>query len=94
MNKTFLDFLESQGLNPGCISEKLELEEVSQKYLKKIMDAIKWGQDTDIPIRIGRKKYIAEVVMEWMEGDVDVSILAIQEYRSRYGNESLENMEW
>ncbi len=92
MNKTFFDFLESQGLNPGCISEKLE--EVSQKYLKKIMDAIKWGQDTDVPIRIGRKKYIAEVAMEWLEGDVDVLILAIQEYRSRYGNELLENMEW
>ena len=91
MNKTFLDFLELQGLNPGCISEKLE--EVSQKYLKKIMDAIKWGQDTDIPIRIGRKKYIAEVAMEWLEGDVDVSLLTIQEYRSRYGDESLENME-
>ena len=92
MNKTFFDFLESQGLSAGCISEKLE--EVSQKYLKKIMDAIKWGQDTDVPIRIGRKKYIAEVAMEWLEGDVDVLILAIQEYRSRYGNELLENMEW
>lgn len=87
-----MDTIRSVGLEPGCIDERID--SISPKYIEEIKEAIRFGENKDVAVKIGRKKYLLEVVVEGIEPEIDLMLLTVPEYRERYGDEALEGKEW
>lgn len=81
-----MNSIKKNGLEPGCIDQRLN--SISKKYVKEIEDIIDFGEDRDITVMVGRKKYMLEVVLEGIEPEVDLVLLTLSEYRERYGEEA------
>lgn len=87
-----MDTIREIGLKPGCIDEKID--SIAPKYIDEIIEAIQFGENKDVAVKIGRKKYILEVVTEGIEPEIDLMLLTVPEYRERYGDEALEGKKW
>ena len=73
--------IEKHGYNLGCYDS--EIEKLNPSNLKKILDVIKYGDSTDVPIFINRKKYIVEISI--IDNEIDFQVLTLEEYEARYG---------
>lgn len=60
-----------------------DIEKLNPSNLKKVLDIIEYGDSTDIPVFINRKKYIVEFSV--VDNEVDLQILTLKEYENRYG---------
>ncbi|MEG1142364.1 MAG: hypothetical protein RSE41_07985 [Clostridia bacterium] len=63
----------------GCYD--LDIDKLNASNLKKVIDNIKYTTDTKV--FINRKPYIVEI--DEVDNEIDLSILTLSEYESRYG---------
>ena len=80
MNKDkIIKRIEKEGYKLGTWDNTLN--KLNTTNLKKVLDNIKYQSDTKI--NINRKPYIVE--MDEVDGDIDLNVLTLSEYESRYG---------
>ncbi len=73
------------GLTIGIYDKKIE--NVSLKQLKEVLDQLEFGSG-DIKVSIRKKQYVIEVVID--DSEVDLHILAREEYINKYGRDIYE----
>ena len=82
MNKEkIIKQIEKEGFKFGCYD--LEIEKLNPSNLKKVLDVVKYGESTDVPVFINRRKHIIEVSV--VDNEVDLQILTLKDYENRYG---------
>lgn len=69
----------------GCYNNMID--KLSKKELKKVIEDLD-QERTDVKVKINRKPYVVEITT--MDNDKDLSILSVEEYVDRYGDEILE----
>jgi hypothetical protein len=80
MNKDkIIKRIEKEGYKLGTWDNTLN--KLNTTNLKKVLDNIKYQSDTKI--NINRKSYIVE--MDEVDGEIDLNVLTLREYESRYG---------
>jgi hypothetical protein len=80
MNKDkIIKRIEKEGYKLGTWDNTLN--KLNTTNLKKVLDNIKYQSDTKI--NINRKSYIVE--MDEVDGEIDLNVLTLSEYESRYG---------
>ena len=67
-----------------------DIEKVSKKELKKVVDSI-YGDSTDVDIYIRKKLYVLQISV--VDYEIDFNLLTKEEYISRYGDERWEDEE-
>jgi hypothetical protein len=82
MNDKINKALISEGLKLGCYSD--EIDHINDSTVKKIVQAIKNYDTTDIKTTINKNACYIEVVM--IDKEVDLIYLSKNEYHGRYGN--------
>lgn len=65
----------------GCYDSEMEL--LNKSNLKKVIDGLKYGGDTDVSVCINRKRYVVEICREGLD-EVDFHVLTKHEYDERY----------
>lgn len=84
--------ISSLGLKPGCIDKRIS--SLPPAAIAEIEDAIDFGENRDIAVKIGRMRYILEIVVDGIEPEVDLNLLTVREYIDRYGEEAVQKFKW
>lgn len=71
----------------GCYN--ILIDNLNAANLKKVIDALSYGSDTDVDICINRKRYVVEIQRDGLD-EVDFNIMTKAEYINTYGNERYE----
>lgn len=71
----------------GCYDKRIN--DLTAANLKKVIDALSYGSDTDVDVCINRKRYVVEIQRDGLD-EVDFYIMTKTEYINRYGNERYE----
>lgn len=82
--------IKETGVNFSLGSWDKNIEKISQKELKKVLDSI-YGDSTDVDVYIRKKLYVVEINI--IDNEIDFNLLTQEEYISRYGDERWEDEE-
>lgn len=69
-------------LEIGCYDHEMDL--LNEANLKKVIDGIAYGGNTDVNVCINRKRYIVEIYREGIEPEIDFCVMTKKEYEELY----------
>ena len=90
-NKQKLETIaKKENLTISCY-DKL-IDSLSQANINNLMDAIKFGDNSDILVNKGRSQYVVSV--EIIDNELDLIVHSKNEYIEAFGIENYENLSW
>ena len=67
----------------GCYDDGIE--RLNKNNLKKVLEALEFGGDTDVTVSLNGKKYVIEIVTTSSDDEVDFYMSTLKEYNDKYG---------
>jgi hypothetical protein len=82
-----IEKLESEGLELGIYGT--DMNKLSLKAMEPVLEAIEFGDTTDIGVKVRRELYVVEVCR--VDNELDFKIMSRGSYKNRYGRDFFED---